>query len=180
MQVDIKWLVRGDKTAWEAFVERFSPVIYSAVRRTLHAPEHNDDDILDVAQDVFVRLCKNEYRLLKTYDSARASLITWLTLIARSVAIDFLRRRRPELVPLDEMPTDIIAAQAPSPDPLIIPPDLLSPRQKLVMHLLYDRQMEVGAVAEVLGVDVQTVRSTRHKALLKLRKHFGSEAKFYW
>jgi RNA polymerase sigma-70 factor (ECF subfamily) len=71
---DIKQLVRGNKAAWDAFVERFSPVIYSAVRRTLQATGGNNDDVLDVAQNVFVRLCKNDYRLLRSYDPARASL----------------------------------------------------------------------------------------------------------
>jgi hypothetical protein len=41
--------------------------------------------------------------------------------------------------------------------------------------MLYDRDMEVGEIATALGVDPQTVRSTHHKAMLKLRVHFASE-----
>jgi RNA polymerase sigma-70 factor (ECF subfamily) len=33
--------------------------------------------------------------------------------------------------------------------------------------------MEVAEVANTLGVDPQTVRSTHHKAMLKLRSHFA-------
>jgi RNA polymerase sigma-70 factor (ECF subfamily) len=54
----------------------------------------------------------------------------------------------------------------------MIPPDLLTERQALVVKLLYERDMEVADVAKMLRVDAQTVRSTHHKALLRLREHF--------
>jgi RNA polymerase sigma-70 factor (ECF subfamily) len=41
--------------------------------------------------------------------------------------------------------------------------------------MLYERDMEVAEIAETLGVDPQTVRSTHHKAMLKLRTHFAAE-----
>ncbi len=54
-----------------------------------------------------------------------------------------------------------------------LPDELLSPRQKLVLTMLYERDMDVTEVAKSLGVDPQTVRSTHHKAMLKLRSHFA-------
>ena len=33
--------------------------------------------------------------------------------------------------------------------------------------------MEVSEIATALGIDPQTVRSTHHKAMLKLREHFA-------
>ena len=56
-----------------------------------------------------------------------------------------------------------------------IPPELLSPRQALVLEMLYQREMEVAEVAKTLSVDPQTVRSTHHKALTKLRAHFRED-----
>jgi len=41
--------------------------------------------------------------------------------------------------------------------------------------MLYDRDMEVAEIAKSLAVDPQTVRSTHHKAMLKLRSHFAVE-----
>ena len=41
--------------------------------------------------------------------------------------------------------------------------------------MLYDRDMEVAEIAQALGVDPQTVRSTHHKAMLKLREHFADD-----
>jgi RNA polymerase sigma-70 factor (ECF subfamily) len=56
-----------------------------------------------------------------------------------------------------------------------IPVGLLSPRQALVLELLYQRDLTPGEAAEVIGIDPQTVRSMHHKALVKLRAHFQAE-----
>ncbi|MBL8674031.1 MAG: hypothetical protein JNL07_04020, partial [Rhodospirillales bacterium] len=52
----------------------------------------------------------------------------------------------------------------------------LTDRQALVLKLLYDRDMDVAEAAGFLKVDAQTVRSTHHKAMLRLREHFRVEA----
>jgi RNA polymerase sigma-70 factor (ECF subfamily) len=39
--------------------------------------------------------------------------------------------------------------------------------------LIYDRDMDVAEIATQLRIDAQTVRSMHHKAMLKLRAHFG-------
>ena len=176
MNINLKRLVRGDRKTWNDFVDRFSPVIYAAIWKIFrtHCPGVNEYDVEDAAQAVFVRLIRRDYRLLKSYNPSRASLVTWLTIVTRSTALDCLRRRKPAAVSLDEQGPDIPApprnAAAPAVD--IIPPGLLSPRQKLVLKLIFDRGMNAGEIAELLGVEPQTVRSTRHKALLKLRKFF--------
>ena len=83
-------LVEGDKAAWDSFVARFTAIVYAAVQRRL-APFGRQDDIEDVIQDVFVKLCAREYRVLKTYDSKRAKLTTWLTVVANSTAIGYFQ-----------------------------------------------------------------------------------------
>ena len=79
------------------------------------------------------------------------------------------------VTPLDAVPETALATGGAPPEKLRLPDGLLSPRQKLVLTMLYDRDMEVADVATALGVDPQTVRSTHHKAMLKLRSHFATE-----
>ena len=43
--------------------------------------------------------------------------------------------------------------------------------------MLYDREMDVAEIARALGIDAQTVRSTHHKAMIKLRAYFKTDAK---
>ncbi len=172
---DLAALRRGDRAVWTAFVGRYAAVIHAAVLGVLRQAGRDSSEAGDLAQDVFVRLCKDGFRLLGTYDSGRASLVTWLTVVGRSVALDHVRRRRIASVDLDSVPEAAVAVQPALPARIAIPPGLLSPRQALVLTLLYDRDLDPAEVAAMLGIDPQTVRSMHHKALVKLRQHFSDE-----
>jgi RNA polymerase sigma factor (sigma-70 family) len=165
-------LLNGDSAAWAAFVRRYSGLIVAAVRGIAPIP----GDIDDLTQEVFVRLCKDNFRLLRSYDPARAALSTWLTIVARSTARDALRRRRFDSVPIEAVPEAQLAVDPVEPvRKLKLPEALLSPRQREILAMLYDREMEVAEIARALGIDPQTVRSAHHKAMVKLRAHFKAD-----
>ncbi|MGE5270654.1 MAG: RNA polymerase sigma factor [Thiohalocapsa sp.] len=165
-------LLNGDAAAWESFVRRYGGLIVAAVRGVAQSPA----DVEDLAQEVFVRLCKDDFRLLRSYDPVRAGLSTWLTIVARSTARDALRRRRIDAVPIEAVPEAQLAVDPVEPvRKLKLPQALLSPRQREILAMLYDREMDVAEIAGVLGIDPQTVRSAHHKAMLKLRAHFKAD-----
>jgi RNA polymerase sigma factor (sigma-70 family) len=164
-------LLRGEKAAWDAFVRRYGGLVVAAVRGIAAG----QSEIEDLTQEVFVRLCKGDFRLLRSFDPVRASLSTWLTIVARSTARDGLRRRRAEAVPLEAVPEAQLAIDPVEPvEKLKLPEALLSPRQREILAMLYDREMDVAEIAGALGIDPQTVRSAHHKAMVKLRAHFRS------
>ena len=174
--LDIARLRRGDKPAWDAFVARFAGLIHAAVAGVLRQSGRDLNEVSDLAQDVFVRLCKDDYRLLGQYDPSRAAPATWLTVVARSVALDAVRRRRAPSITLEDAPETAVAVAAHEPTRLRIPPGLLSPRQELILTMLYDKDMDPAEVGTALGIDPQTVRSMHHKALTRLRGHFAPQA----
>ena len=175
-QIDLQALAKGNKRAWDAFVSAAAPLINAVARRTLAAYRLSEEDVMDAAQDVFVRLCANGFRLLKTYDPARAGLSTWLAVVSRSAAVDFARRRRQATSPIDDVPESALAVEDRHVEKLKIPEGLLTDRQTLILKCLYDEERDVAEVAQLLKIDAQTVRSTHHKALLRLREHFKEEA----
>ena len=165
-------LLAGDGAAWAVFVRRYGGLIVAAVRGIALLPT----DVEDLTQEVFVRLCKDDFRLLRSYDPARAALSTWLTIVARSTARDALRRRRADSVPIDAVPEAQLAIDFVEPvRKLKLPEALLSPRQREILAMLYDKEMDVAEIARALAIDPQTVRSAHHKAMLKLRAHFKAD-----
>jgi DNA-directed RNA polymerase specialized sigma24 family protein len=174
--LDLALLCRGDKRAWDGFVARYAGTVRAAVLSVLRQAGRDLNEAPDLVQDVFLRLCKDEFRLLAQYDPARAAPATWLTLIARSMVLDHLRKKQLMRVALEDAPESAVAIDPAEPaEPLKIPPGLLSPRQELVLAMLYERDMDPAEVAAALGIEVQTVRSMHHKALTKLRAFFGEE-----
>lgn len=175
-EIDLKACIRGDKRAWDALVEGSVNLIYAAVQRTVGKRQNRAGvEVDDIVQDVYARLIRDDCRLLRRFDPRKASLVTYLTLIARSTAIDALKRRTPETVSLEP---EHQPAQTPlqgekdsiSDATKSLPLDLLSERQRLILHLLFNREMSVVEAAAVLGVEPQTIRSGKHKALMKLRE----------
>ena len=80
-------LYAGDRLAWDQFVQWSAPILHGAARRALQRLDRAD--VEDAVQDVFVRLCRDDFRLLRTFDPERGSLGTWLGVVAASTAIDY-------------------------------------------------------------------------------------------
>jgi len=174
---DIGRVVAGNKAAWDDFVEKFSGLLHAVVLRTMKArvPVLNREDARDAVQDVFLKLVKDDFRLLKTFDPSRASLPTWLTVVARSTAVDFLKRpeSRRDSVELDD--TFQASDDVHFGGRIELPQDLLSASQHKILRMLFDEDMDVAEVAGALGVQAQTVRSLKHQALARLREHYRSK-----
>lgn len=76
----------GSEPHWHAFVERYSPVIRSVIRRYVR----DDDDVRAIWTAVLERL---RHGLLGQF-RGQSTLATWLVLVARSEACDHVRRVR--------------------------------------------------------------------------------------
>jgi DNA-directed RNA polymerase specialized sigma24 family protein len=170
---DVASLCRGDKAAWDAFVPVAAALVKAVIRRTLG--DHHGE-AADVLQEVFVRLTRDRFRVLREFDPMRARLSTWLGVVAAAAAVDCLRRHRPADLPLDEVPEEVLGCvDPPSLSTLRLPPGLLTARQALILALLYEKDLTPEDVAALMNIEPQTVRSQRHKALERLRSAWGVE-----
>ena len=174
MDIDLTACIQGDSEAWNQFCVETGGVIMAAIRRTartqLADPSLPDPE--DILQAVYLRLINNEFKLLRSFDPGRASLSTWLSLITRSITIDVLRRRRLPNLPLQESDAVTARDEAAGSSRLedAAPLNTLTSRQRLVLTLLFEDNRTVPEAAQFLGVGEQTIRSTKHKALERLRK----------
>jgi RNA polymerase sigma-70 factor (ECF subfamily) len=175
-ELDISRLLGGDSQSWGKFVDRYAPIIYSAIFKLLktYCGLADPEQVADLTQVVFMNLVKDNYRLLRNFDARKASMTTWLRLIARSRSLDVLRKRRIFTESLDDLAHEPEAPVPPAMPEIDIPANLLSVRQMLIMRLLFDKDMEVEQVAKLLRISAQTVRSTKHKALTKLRIYYAN------
>ena len=172
-------LLDGSAVAWSQFVQANAPLVWGQVRRCFarYGAKLDEVDMEDVAQNVFMRLSRGDFRLLRRFDPERAKLSTYLGVIAHSCSVDFLRKRRAASDNITDHEHHLVAPE-PQAVPNIegvlrlIPRDLLSERQETILSKLFDEEQEVEEVAQSLGVTAQTIRSAKHKALSKLRIYF--------
>jgi len=169
-EIEIKSLLSGDGQAWEAFVRKLSPIIFNVIRKTLQSSGIYKDEAHDLLQDFFVRLCANDFHILRQYAPQKASITTYLSIVARNMTLDHLRRRRNHFLSLEDLPEQSSGPEGQKGAKVDVPFNVLPPRQLLVMRLLYEKDMDVKEVSDFLGITEQTVRSMRHKAVSKLRE----------
>jgi RNA polymerase sigma-70 factor (ECF subfamily) len=166
----IRSFTRRDQSAAETLYRRFAPRIFGLGKVMLG----NGTQAEDLVQDTFVKV----WRKADTYEPSRGSLDTWILLIARSLAIDLLRRRVLEarVAAAQQEPQ----ASEPSPEEVAETLDLgdrarramskLSAGQRAALELAYFGGKTSSEVAELEGIPVGTAKTRIRSALMKLRE----------
>ena len=160
---------------YDLTVSRVYSVALRIVRRTDLAEE--------VVSDVFVQVWRDAHR----YDDTRGKVLGWLLVIARSRALDLLRRQdeafsHPEpydLVTEPEstrsQPEDLLsAAQAGS--ALHAALEKLNPLQRQLLSLAFFRGFTHSEIVEHMDLPLGTVKTHIRRALDVLRKTLGPAA----
>lgn len=159
--------VRGAEPNWEAVYAEQLPRVFNFFRYRV------DDGA--VAEDLTATTFEKAWRARSTYRSDVAGFSTWLFSIARNVATDHFRRRRPE-VPLDET---LAAPREQRPDELAEQRDAfvrlsallagLPERERELLALKYGAGLTNRAIADVMGLSESNVGTLAARAVGKLR-----------
>jgi RNA polymerase sigma factor (sigma-70 family) len=166
-----------DVGAADILYERFAGRIYGLGLVMLG----NEAAAQDLVQDTFVKLWRNADR----YDRSRGKLETWVLLMARSLAIDAIRRRVLEIRTLEsvERPTEV--DQGPGPDERAVTVDLterarramssLPAEQRAALELAYLGGKTSAEISDLEGIPVGTAKTRIRAALLRLRDLLASD-----
>jgi RNA polymerase sigma-70 factor (ECF subfamily) len=167
----VRAFARKETGAAEELYHRFAPRIYGLGMVMLGNPAQAED----LVQDTFVKLWRNS----AAYDPARGSVDTWVLLIARSLAIDLIRRRVLELRILSKQDEPEVSSE-PGPEDRAETRDLadrarramgsLSPGQRAALELAYFGGKTSAEVAELEGIPVGTAKTRIRTALIRLRE----------
>jgi RNA polymerase sigma-70 factor (ECF subfamily) len=163
--------LRKDPRAAQEMYERFGPRVFGLGLVMLGNPSQAED----LVQDTFVKV----WRTAQSYDASRGSLDTWVLLIARSLAIDLIRRRVLETRILASH-EDPDGAVEPSPEEALETHDLvgraraamasLTPGQRAALELAYFQGKTSAQVAELEGIPIGTAKTRIRTALSKIRE----------
>jgi RNA polymerase sigma-70 factor (ECF subfamily) len=169
---------QGDTRAFEELVNRYEKKIF---RVTMNITR-NQEDAEDAMQDAFMKA----YSHLKDF-SGDSRFYTWLVRIAANEGLMRLRKRRPNVMSLDEpvegeedlMPREL-QDWGPSPlqrfaqtemrDILSTAIETLAPDFRTVFVLRDVEELSTEETAKALGISVPAVKSRLLRARLKLRE----------
>jgi RNA polymerase sigma-70 factor, ECF subfamily len=166
-----------DQGAADTLYRRFAGRIYGLGLVMLGS----DAAAQDLVQDTFVKLLRSANR----YDRSRGKLETWVLLMARSLAIDAIRRRVLEVRTLEHVDRPTEADQEPGPDDRAATIDLtdrarramssLPPEQRAALELAYLGGKTSAEISELEGIPVGTAKTRIRAALLRLRELLAAD-----
>lgn len=169
----------GDPREFELAYRTHARRVAAAARRVLGDPVAAED----VAQEVFMRLWERP----QLYDAARGSLAAFLSVMARSRALDRHRaesaheRARGRLAdvealrPVEEEPASARLERSAERERLQHALLMLPKAQRETVALVYGHELNSAQVARLTGVGRATARSRLRLGLGKLRTELASE-----
>lgn len=180
----IQKISRYDSRALEELYDRYSPLIYTLVKKI--APDQKSAD--EVLVEVFAII----WRRASEYDFEKSSVYTWIVSLARNRVVDELRKSRALIKDLDSYNDEyeeifIIPTLDKKIDSLDldtamnIKPKMeealakLSDTQKYVIHLAFYEGYHLNEISDKLGIPIETVRSKVMAAMHTLKDNLISE-----
>lgn len=163
----------GDQDAWRALVARHAPLVSGLLRGAFRFEAHDAEDAF---QEVFTRA----YLRLSTLRDG-ATVRGWLAQVTRNVALDAIRRRRPEAADgeqLDDVP-DLEDALGAVDRALAVRAALaaLPAAQQEILERFFVRDQSYREIADELGLPPGTIASRISRALAALRQEWEREGR---
>ena len=163
-------IAAGDRSALRQLYQATSAKLFGVCLRILSSRDESED----VLQEVYITV----WRRAERFDSGRASVMTWLSTIARNRAIDRLRARGP-LANADQVDKMEIEDSAPRAEALLEAAQdrgrlhdclaQLDARTQGVIRTAFFEGVSYEALAQRLDTPLGTVKSWIRRGLLKLK-----------
>jgi RNA polymerase sigma-70 factor (ECF subfamily) len=161
-------------TDWEALYARELPRVYNFFRYRVGDGA--------VAEDLTAATFEKAWRARDRYRHDLGAFSTWLFTIARRVAVDHFRRRRPEVG------LEAVASQAAEPSPEVAVQRRrdfarlaallaeLPARERELVALKYGADLTNREVARLTGLSESNVGTLLHRTVHKLRRAWEADA----
>jgi len=178
----IQRISNRDSKAVEALYDRYSPVLYTLVKRIVNDKSKAEE----VIAEIFVIIWQKSSK----FDISSYNLYAWLINFSRNKALDFIRRERELIVDEynDEYEDKFIF---PNLSAFVPPNDLektfnrrdkiysafhnLTEAQQYVLSLAYYEGISESDIASKLNIPLLTVKSKIRVALNSIKENLGKE-----
>jgi RNA polymerase sigma-70 factor (ECF subfamily) len=169
----MRLVVRGEQSALEELMSRWTRPVYSLALRILRNPELAEE----VTQDVFLKVWKHA----ALFEEQRGAFSSWVLTMTHHGSIDALRRGKARGSQVTSTLDNVVSATLPSPRPgvstwqkvkLEQALDTLPEKQRQVVELAYFGGHTREEMAVILKEPVGTVKTRLRDAIQKLAAVF--------
>ncbi|MEI6683316.1 MAG: sigma-70 family RNA polymerase sigma factor [Bacteroidota bacterium] len=167
----IELVLNGDVSAYAMLVSKHKNLVFSIALKILN----NREDAEEVAQDCFLKV----FQALKTFEK-KSKFSTWLYRIVYNAAISRTRKKRLELVPMDDYvihnySEDEITGGIDELDPeekkemVELAMKRLTDDENLLITLFYKGENSIEDISQITGLSMSNVKVRLHRIRKKLQ-----------
>ncbi len=168
-------IVKTDSKALEELYVRYSPLLYSLIKKIIKDEKFSEEILLDVFTTI--------WKKIDLFNFKTGNVYVWIVLLARNKAVEFIRNENSKnidskyedfyIIPiLDENIDSLSIDSALKTKPEISEAlDKLTEAQKYVLLLSFYEGLTLDQIAEKLNIPISTVRSKVMLALYKLKEN---------
>lgn len=176
-------IAAGDSKALEALYDRYSPVLYTLIKKIVI----KDAD----AEEVLIQVFEIIWKKIEHFDFTTANVFTWLITLSRNKAVDFIRRKNiavPAMPYNDDYEDNLIIPKlSPKIDSIEYNTAIniktkienalskLTDAQKYVIHLSFYEGYTQKGIADKLKIPLTTVKSKVINSLKNLKDNLLKE-----
>lgn len=184
--------LKHEAGSWNDFVDRFLGLVYHVIHHAayLRSQPVSPEVVEDIAQEILTRIAADKYALLRNF-GGKSSLATYLTVIARRIAVVELTKRtgvvsrKPlpaefQTSDADKKSDDDIEEERPRVRAGMSSLDLLQKvikdmpkRERKVVQLFYFEMRTFEDISIALDLPVKEIRPILKRAKQMLRDHEG-------
>ena len=184
--------ISGDGETSEAFVRRFSPLVYKYIQHTLIVRQvpFNEEDIEDFHNTVFLQLFDRRCRKLRQYEGKNGcSIASWIRLVTARSVLNHTRKKGPDAMALRKkrIPIEVVSdLKGDDTEPRACMEEdkqerllrrgikNLPARDRLFIKLHFENGLPVKEVAELMQLSVQHMHVVKHRAIQRLKSFVAS------
>lgn len=131
----------------------------------------NEHDALDIVQESIIKAMTSKSTLKQP-----EHIKTWFYRIVVNTALDYIRRKKKVVVSDEEILTGLDTGEADQYSDIDLQKalDKLPDHYRSIIVLRYFEDLKIEEVADILGENINTVKTRLYKALQKLRIHMSA------
>ncbi len=171
--------LRKEPGAWNDFVNRYMGLIYHVIHHAAHARSRvlSSEDIEDIAAEIMLKIVDDDYGVLRRF-KGNSSLPTYLTVIARRIAVkELIRRHREEELGHTNAHRAFVNDGTPEDAEAVVSAEEvermleeLPPREAEVVRLYHLKYQNYRQIGKKLGIPENSVGPILAKARKRLRE----------